>query len=164
MFAFLSRGPRGADGDAGAQGEQGVQGDAGTQGEQGVQGEQGIQGEAGDFNYTDHGDVAAYDKTLGDFVCNSTWYELDLSGIVGAANRLVLISLQIEADSPGKEFGLRTNGYSNNFNRTILRTQVADVLFRGDVWVYTDASGKLQYIAVTANWTTINLAVRGWVE
>lgn len=155
------RGPRGYTGATGAKGDTG---DTGAKGDQGIQG---IQGVPGDVNYTDRGMIEAYDYAVGDFAKTGTWTDLDLSAIVGAAERLVLCSLLIKATAADKHFELRRKGIGSTFCRPMVWTQVADIFTAGDILVLTDSSGVISYYADNEDgftWTNIWLTVRGWFE
>ena len=153
---FGGKGPRGDTGATGAKG------DTGNTGAKGDTGDTGAQGDAGNFTYTDHGDVDALDFVVGDFTLDATWRDLDLSSIVGAAQRLVLMRVSIIVTAAAKAISFKTKGNSNNYNLASVYNQVADVQYVADVWVLTDANGVVQYNGMTATWTSLNVLVRGW--
>lgn len=147
----------------GVRGSRGNAGSAGAAGAKGDTGDTGATGPQGDFNYTDRGDPDAVDFTESDFTKDSTWRDLDISGIVGAAQRLVLIQCNVQVNGVAKGFNLREKGNSLAYNIGGWISPVANVLFTYDRWVLTDASGVIQYYAETATWTYISLIIRGWV-
>lgn len=146
---------RGRAGDAGATGEQG---------EQGVQGEQGEQGVPGDFNYTDRGDIDSPDMDLGTIVTNGAWQALNLSSIIGAGHRLVLISVFAVAETYGNMIEFRTAGNENDANTARFMTMVADGEQVADLWVWSNASGVINYRCADTTWDTVEFTIRGWVE
>jgi len=158
---FGSKGPRG---DAGATGSQGAKGDTGDTGAQGAQGIQGIQGVAGDGNYTDRGDPSAFDFNEANLTEDGTWRELDLSGVVGEAVRLVMLAVMLNATEVGKRAMFRTCGNSNERNADVMYTIKADANRSSTIWVQTDATGKIEYNIQAATWGGITITVRGWVE
>lgn len=146
---------KGRAGDAGAAGEQGEQGDEGEQGEQGV---------PGDFNYTDRGDPSSADFSGGTIVKNGAWHDLDLSGIVGEAHRLVLMRVFAESDYANDYILFRTNGNVNTANTSRLTTQNDGVEIEADLWIWTDAAGVIEYWVSDSDWNSLEIFIRGWVE
>jgi len=168
MLGFGIKGPRGDDGAAGADGEQGiqgVQGDAGAQGEQGIQGIQGDTGAAGAdgvANYIARGDVGTPDYDQNDLTLDGAVHTLDISAIVGAGTRFVLVAANITNSSPGKVFRLMQASYTNPASASIIATQVANVIVNSDLWVLTNASGEIRYMATANGWSVVQLLIRGW--
>lgn len=159
MWSFLKRGARG---DAGATGAQGSQGDAGAKGDQGDKGDTGDTGAAGTFNYTDRGDVDAFDYEMGVLTEDGAYHALDISGVVGVGVRLVLLHVSMGATTAGKTCSFRTNGVSTTFNTGKLCTQINGNSISGDLWVLTDASGVIEYAFASATWSFIRIVIRGW--
>lgn len=116
----------------------------------------------GSHRYVDKGDLAAWDYQIGDFTVGSGWHTLDISAKVGAAERLVLLRMQIKSAAGGKEMRLRTNGNSNEFNMQSMFTHDNTLYYRDDVWVKTDANGVIEYWIISTTWNTINMSVRGY--
>lgn len=159
MSNFLVRGPRG---DTGATGAKGDTGDTGAKGDKGDTGDTGAQGDIGPSNYTHRGDPASPDFTQATLTEDNDWHDLDLSGIVGAAVRLVLIRIVTQVDAAGKGAIIRPKAQSNSYNVGKLYSQVANVYQAQDFLVLTDAAGKCEYLFATATWTTIQITVGGW--
>lgn len=149
---FGLRGPRGNIGATGAQGDKGDTGDTGAAGAD------------GDFNYTDRGDFDGVDFAVGVLTTDAQYHDLDLSGIVGAAVRLVHIQMSVQADRAGAGINLRTKGNTLSYNVFGYLQQVADVRATLEGWVVTDSAGKIQYYATNDTWTYLSISVRGWVE
>lgn len=164
MFAYTG-GLKGDTGEQGIQGDagiQGIQGDAGIQGIQGEQGIQGIQGVAGSANFTDRGDLASIDWEIGDLTIDGAWHDLDLSGIVGANAALVCIRLLLDTSAAGKKGLFRTNGNSNSINVGQGYTAVLSKSFPQDMWVVTDAAGKIEYNFTADLAGIVRLSVAHW--
>jgi len=153
------KGPRGNVGETGAQGEQG---DAGAKGDKGDKGDTGEAGADGTYNYTDRGDLANYDFTEATLTIDGAWHDMDLSSIVGAGVRLVLLRVIINNTSIGEPANFRTKGYSGAANRATLRIQEAGYVYDTDMWILTDASGIIEYLFSNTTWTSIDITVRGW--
>jgi hypothetical protein len=114
--------------------------------------------------FHDRGDPSAYDYTVSDFTTDGTWRDKDISGIVGAGKRLVLLRVTINYTVAATAFQLRENGNSNGHNAAVLVTHVANIPLYSDVWVMTDSSGVIEYKGDNVTFTTINVLVRGWWE
>lgn len=118
--------------------------------------------------YTSGGDQAAVDTSLAGAgtltqLVKSAWTDLDLSGIVGATTRLVLLRLTMEsASAAGLVFWVRTNGNANAINVGGIGNHVANIKSIGDTWVITDASGIIEYF-IDASASTATLTVGAWI-
>lgn len=114
--------------------------------------------------FVDRGDPSSHDFVKTDLTIDWAWHELDLSSIVGAANRLVLLRLEVRSTAGDEEFQFRTKGIADAYNLVRRRTYLANTTCYMDVWVYTDASGIIEYKIVTDTWGTFNITVKGWFE
>lgn len=114
------------------------------------------------IQWFDRGDVSDSDYETEDFTDDDDYHDLDLSSIVGAGKRLVLLRVGLNENAGGKECRFRTKGFSGHYNLSSRYTQVADKTVDGDVWVQTDSNGVIQYLFTTATWSVIYLIVRGW--
>lgn len=114
--------------------------------------------------YVSRGDLAAFDYTVGDFITNENWQDLDISGKVGAGKRLVLVFLRLKDGSVNVIFAFRPNGNSNTFQQSGLVVQTANVAQEGDLLVETDANGKVEYWGTNTTFTNIDVTIKGyWV-
>lgn len=112
--------------------------------------------------YFDRGDPAAYDFETGDFIKDSMWYDLDLSGIVPSTAVCVLMSVKIRRNAIGKFFDLRLNGNANNIAVTEIVTQVANLTIRQDALCSIGSDGLIEYRAQAGVWLEIFIVVKGW--
>ena len=112
--------------------------------------------------FVDRGDLAAFDFELGDLTTDGNWYDLDLSSIVPAGVRVVLISVLIQDDATSSKFKLRENGNSNIINVIANRTQVANVAIEASGVVACDSNRVIEYWAENLTWSSINITIRGW--
>lgn len=117
----------------------------------------------GRSGYVDRGDPSSYDYTAASFTKDAAWHDLDLSGIIGTGEKLVHFKYGLQGSSVPLGLYLRKNGNANAHNSLYVLNQVADVAFYGEGFVQTTAAGVIEYSATnSANWTTLNLVVRGW--
>ena len=164
MFAYTGglQGDAGIQGIQGDTGIQGIQGDTGGQGIQGIQGEQGEAGESGVNPWTDRGDIDGLDYEIGDLTIDGAWNDLDLSGIVGAAETLVLIRAYLDTNVAGKIGKFKTKGSTYNYNSPQIITSVASKATPFDIWIKTDSAGKIEYWFTADLAGTIRLTVGGY--
>lgn len=119
-------------------------------------------GGAGGASWTDSGNVTTPHFRVGDLTTDGNPHDLDLSGIVGAAAKLVLIRGVVQNSSAGKYILLKTKGIVNDNNVSINVAPVANSPNRKDGWVYTDPNGIITYFTTAGGWSTIDLTIGGW--
>lgn len=113
--------------------------------------------------FVNRGDPAAQDKAVGDFTTDGNWYDLDLSSIVPAGVKAILLRISILDNLVNQVLFLRKNGNSNSINSMQLRTQVANQRIHNSEAVITpDTNRVIEYWASNTVWTEINLTVAGW--
>jgi len=111
--------------------------------------------------YIDRGDPAVLD--LDTFTCDGSWHELDLSAIIPAGAKAVLLRLTIRDDAVGSYLRFRKTGSANAINRSIIRTQVSMVYKNADMVVALDDNRKIEYSsAAGTTFVSSDLAVGGW--
>ena len=94
----------------------------------------------------------------------STWYDLDLSSIVGAKKMLVNVRILIRDGAASSVFLLRTNGQTNIKNRGGAYTQVANINLENTFLIETDSAGKIEFYAdpKPSDWTVLRVFIRGY--
>lgn len=112
--------------------------------------------------YVDRGDPAVADNATGEFTKDDAWHNYDLSSIVPAGAKTILIRVLAATTAAGHQFALRKEGNSNAINMAQVRTQVANVVISQDLIVSCDANRVLEYFATNATWSTLNVTVAGW--
>lgn len=112
--------------------------------------------------WTDRGNVAAFDFREGDFDIDGGNHELDLSGIVGAAERLVLLRFRGNCTEVFEYCYFETTGNTNHKNISIMYCKVAGKVEAQDIWVTTNTAGKISYLYSSNKWVTIYLTVAGY--
>jgi len=117
----------------------------------------------GGDTFVDRGDPAAWDFDVNDLTTDGTWRDLDLSGIVPAGAKAVLLGVQIRANDVNSTISFRENGNSNVRNVFRLRVQVSSIRNDGCSWVACDTNRVIEYNADDVAWTNILTVVRGWL-
>jgi hypothetical protein len=112
--------------------------------------------------FTDRGDVAAYDKSLGDLTTDGAFHDWDLSALIPTYPAVVFLRVTFRSDTVGEYIQFRENGNSNEHNADSHLVLVANVFHRDVGLVMTDANGVIEYAATGGGvWNTINILVRG---
>jgi len=114
--------------------------------------------------WNERGEVSSADYDETTLLENGSYNALDISGIVGAGHRLVLLGVRCQTGTAGASVRLRTNGQVGYWNRSELVSPAANVAFGGDMWVYTDASGVIEYWFTNQGWLQAEFVIRGWWE
>ena len=112
--------------------------------------------------YVDRGDPAAWDRDIGDFTCDGTYRDWDLSAIVDAGAVAVYLGVVWKASADNNYAGFRENGNSNGVNRFNVGGGPAQIEHHSSGWVALDANGKIEYFA-SANTNIFYAVVRGWL-
>lgn len=112
--------------------------------------------------YVDRGDFNDPDFTVGDFIADETWRDLDLSSIIPKGVSLVLFSLALLVDEAPCTVCFRQKGIEDELNCSTLSTQVDMIPMIRDILVSPDNNGIIQYHAEIDPWLVISLSVRGW--
>lgn len=112
--------------------------------------------------FENRGDPAGNDFATHNFTQDNTWHELDLSGIVPADAKGVVVSLLLLNAGVGRYFALRQHGNVNSWNVSGNTIQVANIFYRTDATCPVDGDRHIDYFASAAGWTIINMTVKGW--
>jgi len=115
------------------------------------------------IRFIHRGDVGACDFTVGNFICDAAWHDLDLSSICPKNTKMVLLGIFLNASELGRRAKFRTKGYVNEINIVTVVTQTAYNDYPQDFWVVPDINCKIQYWLSNVTWTDIDLVVRGWI-
>lgn len=112
--------------------------------------------------FTDRGDPAAYDFTVGDFTTDATWRTLDLSSIVPAGAKAVSMHIKLKDELLSSAMNFRKNGNAEEYNTSTLRIQSTNVTNDLDLVVACDVNRIIEYYGSDLTFTTINLTIKGW--
>ena len=112
--------------------------------------------------YVDRGDPNAIDFDISDLICDSTWRDLDLSGIITDSDAvLVQMRAIISSDTVGTTMVFRENGNEFTFNSQEIVIYNTAVTGREDVLVRLDENLVIEYFGSTLL-NTVTIIVRGW--
>ena len=112
--------------------------------------------------FVDRGDPAAYDKIKTGLTIDGAWHDWDLSSIVPAGAKAVLLRGEIEGNTIYWRIFFREKGNTNEINACAMETIRANIPRCRSMICAVDSNRILQYKADNQAWTTLNLVVRGW--
>lgn len=112
--------------------------------------------------FYDRGDPASVDFTVGSFVTDGTWRDLDLSSIVPADAKAVLLRVDVIDNVVASYFEMRKNGNANAINVAIVQTIVANMHHYENFIVKCDSNRVIEYNGSNVAFTGIDVTVRGW--
>ncbi len=110
----------------------------------------------------DRGDPSSVDFSIGDLTADSAYHDLDLSAIVPAGAKFVLLYVNLKDDAAGKAIHFRKNGNSNQVAIGSCTTQVANVAHRNHIIIPLDAGRIIEYQMSTTVFTQCDIVVTGW--
>ena len=109
------------------------------------------------------GDAATWDFELADFTTDTAWHRLDLSSIVPSDAIMVKLFVRIKDGAIDSYILFRKRGNAYSYNRSELRTQVANQFTSGDIDVFCDSNQVIEYYGSNLTFTKIDVTVKGWV-
>ncbi len=112
--------------------------------------------------YVDRGDPASFDFTETDFTDDGAWHDLDLSAIIPATARALLIEFDINTVNREKHIRIRKYGNTNAINHQDIETFIAGAHQSGSVIVAVDSNRIIEYNIDAATWTELDMTIRGW--
>ena len=112
--------------------------------------------------FVDRGDPAAYDYAKEDLTIDGAWHDLDLSALVPAGAKAVLLIGHLEGNAIAWKINFRKNGNSNEINHCDMETIRANVTRHRSSIIALDANRVIEYNADNQAWANLYLCVRGW--
>lgn len=112
--------------------------------------------------YVDRGDPASYDYAKEDLTIDGAWHDLNLSALVAAGAKAVFIIGHLNGNAIDWKISFRKKGNVNEVNHGGMETLRANVTRHRSSTVSLDVNRVIQYKVDNENWTTLDLAVRGW--
>lgn len=112
--------------------------------------------------YVDRGDPAVYDKVKTDLTIDGAWHDLDLSSIIPAGAKAVLLKTRLQSANPGDAIRYRKNGNTNEINVCGCEALRANVIRTRLGITSIDVNRVLEYNADNIAWTLLDIVVRGW--
>lgn len=113
-------------------------------------------------HFVDRGDPAAYDFTTSSLTKNSQWQDLDLSAIVPAGAKAVIIKAYLIPNVAGRYFSMRAKGNANAINTAEGLTASATYPVAYQWIIKLNAGRVVQYISNFASAHEINICVMAW--
>lgn len=113
-------------------------------------------------SFVDRGDPATVDFDVDDFFCDGAWKYLDLSGIVPAGAKAVLLTVSLQDNEVNTYVSFRNGDNSNVYSKSKLTVQVADIFIEQDVVVPVPTDRVISYKTTNTTITVLNVTVKGW--
>ncbi|GAI79825.1 unnamed protein product, partial [marine sediment metagenome] len=97
-------------------------------------------------NWTNRGDADVEDWTIGDFLKDTKWHDLDLTTVMPKGATLVMIKIKASHTNPPVTILFRTKGV-DNYNAVHYRAVPAAslVAFYDDLILQPDSNGFIEY-------------------
>lgn len=116
----------------------------------------------GRIKLDDIGDPGSHHYSKDTLTTSGNWENLDLSSLVGAGAKAILIRLVVRSSTLGAAVGLRKNGNSNTVNMSECSCLVSGQSNNLDCIVFCDANHIIDYRISNISWSVIWLDVGGW--
>ena len=114
------------------------------------------------YGFVDRGDPSSEDYVATNLTKDGAWHDLDLSSIVPAGTKLILLRVGVVHSTGGQRVRFRKNGISNDMNTGDVWAPNTNP-FTADILVCCDGDRKIEYFASsTGTWSTLNVTVGGW--
>jgi len=108
-------------------------------------------------------DQQSYDFTQNDFTKDDSYHDLDLSAIVPAGAKAVLIWGSFKSDTGGTEINWAQNEHSGTYLKVMRHQPVADIAQEFDCIIPLDSLRVIQYrIESAPTYVNINMSVVAW--
>ena len=112
--------------------------------------------------FIDRGDPIGWDFVIPSWTTNGLWHSLNLSAIVPAGAKAVLLQTEVQSMGATDKIRFRELGNANQINMATCETLRAGIIRSEMKIVASSADRKIQYMADNIAWITINCTVRGW--
>ena len=112
--------------------------------------------------FTDRGNVASADFSAGDLTKDGAWHDLDLSGIIPAGTKRVMLRVQIIALATIGVMKVKTKGNAQDVNVDIASMETNGFPENTTLLVVPDADGIVEYWMTNVTYITVLVTVAGW--
>lgn len=113
-------------------------------------------------SFVDRGDPAAVDFDNVSLTADGTWRDLDLSAIVPAGAKAVLLAIDINDTLIARVARFRRAGNVNTKNVSEINMQVSGIEITADLVCPVSAARHIEYNLTFAAWIKTDLTVKGW--
>jgi len=113
--------------------------------------------------FIDRGDPAVYDFTQATLTTDDTWQDLDLSTIIPAGAKAVILRVCVNNSTPETGIYFRKKGNVNAINMGQILAQTSNVWNESDIIVALDSTRHIEYNATNTTWAGILILVKGWL-
>lgn len=114
--------------------------------------------------YTDRDNVASVDFLSGDLTKDGAWHELDLSSIIPAGTKLVMLRTLVIGLATIAALKVKTKTNADDINVDVSSMETTGSPKEDTLWVKPDADGVIEYWLSAVSYVTITLTVGGWFK
>lgn len=115
-------------------------------------------------DFVNRGNFATADFTIGDFTKDNTWRELDLTSVIPAGCKCVLVRGYMQGTTTNLLAAFRTAGNADIGNAAHLFTFEANKRTEDDIWLIPNDIGVIEYKIPSTVDTALSLYIRGWLK
>ena len=116
----------------------------------------------GGLSYVARADVATWDFDTTSLTQDGAWHTLNLSAIVPAGAKAVVLRLGASHSSAGRYFRVAQLGYTQSASGANVATQVANIINEQTATFAMNTARTLSYWAASGTWSSIRVCVLGW--
>lgn len=115
----------------------------------------------GGLSYVARAEQTAYDYDQTSLTKDGAWHDLDLSAIIPASAKLVLLRVGASYTAGGSYFRIGKQGDTNSFSVVNVATQVANIINEQTALVPV-VNQKIRYWCTAVSFSSLRLLVLGW--
>ena len=120
-------------------------------------------GDSSNFDFTLAGTGTLQPLATNPLTTDMTWRDLDLSALVPAGAKAVMISAVIQDGLVNQRLHFRNKDNANVYNSSRTRTQAANVINDVTLLCGIDSDRVMQFRAENTVWTALNINIMGWI-
>jgi hypothetical protein len=113
-------------------------------------------------SFIDRGDPAAYDFTKANLTLDGYYHDLDLSAIVPAEARAVLLRTRIRSTTVNAYIRLKKKGNVNDYNVSQSIQYLASAYISAELTQPIGTDGLLELWGSSEPWNNVDIVVKGW--
>ncbi len=112
--------------------------------------------------FHDRGDPSSVDFATGDLTQDAAWNDLDLSSIVPAGAKSVLLSVVVTDGTVDARVQFRKDGNSQALSTSVANTQVVNIPNFVNIIVACSTARVIEYKAAAVAFVALDVTVKGW--
>lgn len=118
----------------------------------------------GPLKYVDRGDLDAYDFVTGNFTFNNAWHALDLSSIIPASTKLVMLNVDCSQLLGAALMQFSTNGADSDKNVFSINSYAITQVISNAIPIVPTLNRTIYYKGTACEWPVMNVNITGWFK